>query len=288
MSLDFRQVALVLMLFLLLIGCGTDEPTATIALPAKSSTVKLTNTSTPPPTEPPPTEKPTAQPTATAQRTATAEPTSTPSPVPTEPAAMSGAVSDIVASLEGLPIDEFFEESYKQLLLRNPEYLTNVGLADAYGLRHDRLNDLSDAYVRETQQLESAILALLQGYDRAALTSDQQVSYDVYEWYLDDLVRGHEFMYYDYPITHFIGSWDDELIRLFTELHPLDHQQDAEDYISRLSQVDDQVEQLLDGLKRREEMGVIPPKFIVGMALQNLQRHRKQQPSLHTILHSVS
>jgi uncharacterized protein (DUF885 family)/pimeloyl-ACP methyl ester carboxylesterase len=179
-------------------------------------------------------------------------------------------VADIVASLEGLPIDEFFEESYKQLLLRNPEYLTDVGLAEAYGLRHDQLNDLSDAYIRETQQLESAILNLLRGYDRAMLTPDQQISYDVYEWYLDDLVRGHEFMYHNYPVTHFLGSWDDELIRLLTELHPLDDQQDAEDYISRLSQVDDQAEQLLDGLKRREELGIIPPKFIVGMALQNL------------------
>jgi uncharacterized protein (DUF885 family)/pimeloyl-ACP methyl ester carboxylesterase len=187
-------------------------------------------------------------------------------------------VADIMTGLEGLPIDEFFEESYKQLLLRNPEYLSSIGMAEAYGLRHDRLNDLSDAYIRETQELEAVILYLLLGYDRAKLTPEQKISYDVYEWYLDDLVRGHEFMYHHYPVTHMLGSWDDELIRLLTELHPLDDPQDAEDYIARLSQVDDQVEQLLDGLKRREELGIIPPRFIVAMALHNLDSIANSSP----------
>jgi len=33
------------------------------------------------------------------------------------------------------------------------------------------------------------ILDLLRAYDRSTLSPDQQVSYDVYEWYLDDRVR---------------------------------------------------------------------------------------------------
>jgi uncharacterized protein (DUF885 family) len=70
-------------------------------------------------------------------------------------------------------------------------------------------------------------------------------------------------MYCDYPIHHFYAGYHDELIRLFTQLHPMANKQDAKDYVSRLSQVDDQVEQLLEGLRLREEAGTSPPRFIV-------------------------
>lgn len=181
-----------------------------------------------------------------------------------QPAEMT-SIADIIADLEGLTIDEFFEESYKQLLLRNPEMLTAMGLAEEYGVGNGQLNNISDAYIRETQNLEAAILDLLHLYDRDTLTPEQQVSYDVYQWYLDDLVRGHEFMYYDYPVHHFLIGYHDNLNRLFTEYHLITDKQDADDYISRLSQVDDQVGQLIEGLKLRKEAGVIPPDFIIEM-----------------------
>ena len=147
--------------------------------------------------------------------------------LPTPPPISS--VADVTEQLSGLSIDDFFEESYKQLLLRSPEYLTSMGMSEAYGLRNDQLNNLSDAYLRGTADLQVAILELLRGYDRSELTPDQLLSMDVYEWYLDDLVRGQEFMYYNYPIHHFLISYHDELIRLFTEYHTITTKEDAED-----------------------------------------------------------
>lgn len=175
-------------------------------------------------------------------------------------------LDEIVAELEGLSIDEFFVESYNQLLLRDPEYLTDLGIAAEFGLRNDRLNDLSEEYIRETQSLEVAILDLLRKYDRESLDPNQQISFDVYEWYLDDLVRGHEFMYHNYPVHHFLRSYSFHLDHLLTEIHPLRNIQDVEDYIARLSQTGRQIHQVLDGMKIRTEMGIIPPNFIIHMA----------------------
>jgi uncharacterized protein (DUF885 family) len=87
---------------------------------------------------------------------------------------------------------------------------------------------------------------------------------------LEDLVQGHEFMYHDYPLSPFVNSYNFNLTTLLTELHPLDNLQDVEDYIQRLSQVETQVDQLLEGLVIREEMGIIPPDFIIAMARSNL------------------
>ena len=144
-------------------------------------------------------------------------------------------IDEIISNLEDLPIDQFFDESFKQLLLRSPETLTYAHLSEQFGVRDDQLNDLSDAYIRQTQQLEVDILDILRTYDREQLTPEQQLSYDIYEWDLDDRVRGHQFMYNDYPVNHIIFSYDFALNGLFTEIHQLNNKEDVEDYISRLS-----------------------------------------------------
>ncbi|MGC1120348.1 MAG: DUF885 domain-containing protein [Candidatus Methanofastidiosia archaeon] len=177
------------------------------------------------------------------------------------------SVNDIPAGLKGLPIDRFFEESYNQLLLRNPEHLTELGIAGDFGLRNDQLMNISDEYVKETQKLQEGILEILREYDISALTREQKVSYRVYEWFLDDLVHGEEFMYYDYPVTHFVTGVQYQLQQFFTELHPVATLKDAEDYIACLEQVDTKMEQLIEALQKRKEAGVISPKFVIQWSL---------------------
>jgi len=151
------------------------------------------------------------------------------------------------------------------------ETITEEGLTQVFGTGNDQLNNLSDSYIRETQALEKAILELLRTYDRESLPPEQQVSYDVYEWYLDDLVRGHEFMYYDYPVTHFITGVQNQTTNFFTDIHPVTNKQDAEDYITRLSQVDTKFEQLIEGLKLREEAGVVLPRFVIQWTVGDIR-----------------
>ena len=182
----------------------------------------------------------------------------------------STPVSEAIAGLTGLSFDQFLDESYIQLLRRSPETITSMGLSEDLGQRNDTLDNLSDAYLRGTQELESAVLDLLRGYDLDTLSAEQALSYDLYEWYLDSRVRGRQFAYHDYPLHHFIGSYHYSVDGLFTEIHPLESASDVEDYIARLSQVDDQVEQLMEGLELREELGVNPPDFIVDLARESM------------------
>jgi uncharacterized protein (DUF885 family) len=197
---------------------------------------------------------------------------------PTEIAAPHPSVDEIVADLEGLDIDAFFEASYTKLLLRDPELVTELGLAETLETGNDQLTDISDAYVHETQALEVAILDLLSRYDRAELTPEQQLSADIYAWYLEDRIAGHAFMYNDYPVTHFITGIQNQLLQFFTDIHPVTNRQDAEDYIARLSQVDTKFEQLVEGLKLREEAGVVLPKFIVQWVLHDLRSMAGSEP----------
>jgi len=173
----------------------------------------------------------------------------------------------LTAKLEGLDLNDFYEISFQELMMRDPEGVLAQGLADVYGLEGAELTDISDTYIRETQQMYVVVLDVLRSFDRETLSSEEQVSYDVYEWYLDDMVRGGEFMYYDYPATFFpVTAVHEGVLYFFTDLHPLADLQDAENYVSRLGKVDTKFEQLLEGLRLREDEGIIPPMFATQWA----------------------
>lgn len=194
-----------------------------------------------------------------------------------DPAASSTATTTTVAvtaeltALDGLAFDDFLEVSFEMLLVRSPQFLTSLGVSDQVGFRNDRMDDLSPQYLGETQALEVGILDRLNTYDRSSLSARDALSFDVYEWYLDQKVRGHRFAYHDYPVHHFVNSYNFNLILFLSEEHPLSTIEDAEDYITRLSQIDEQVEQVLERLRISEEMGVMPPSIIVAWTSGALQ-----------------
>jgi uncharacterized protein (DUF885 family) len=177
---------------------------------------------------------------------------------------------ELAVRQDGLKFDDFVEASYRQLLSRDPETVLELGLSQAYGVATDQLTDISDEYIRQTQVLEADILRLLQQYNRSSLTTEQQLTYDIYAWYLADRVEGHKFMYDDYPINPTVFSVHLDLLQFFTDLRPVTNLQEAQDYITCLSQVDTKFDQLIDGLQRREEKGVMLPTFLVNWILSDL------------------
>ena len=190
---------------------------------------------------------------------------------------VASQIDDVIHDLTGLSFDAFLEASHRALLRRDPELVTELGLSDFLDMGDDQLTDISDAYIRGTQRLESAILEILYSYDLAALTQEQRLSADIYAWYLEDRVSGHAFMYNDYPVNPLIMALPNSLIHFFTEIHPVRDRQEARDYISRLSQVKAKFDQLLDGLRMREEAGVILPHFIVRWMQQEVNRVTRSQ-----------
>lgn len=181
-------------------------------------------------------------------------------------------LEQVAAALEGTSFDRFVDASYERYLLRFPQVLTHYGMARQLGVRNDRLDDYSERYLAETRAIESHIYEKLQAFDRVALTPEQQLTYDVCAWYWDDLVRGHEFAYLDYLVTHYyITSRDWSLFDLMTVVHPFSSRHDVEDYISRLEQVDVQFDQLIDGLTARAERGIIAPQIVLAQAVAGLQ-----------------
>ncbi len=244
-----RLRVLVVTLSIIVIGCTTDDAETPPSHPGEATTATPATSTTGVPA-----------PTTTAVISTT---TTTAAPATTTAAQLDALV--------GIPFDEFLDESFEILLLRRPQFLTSLGVAEQFGLRNDVLDDLSPEFLAETQALEAGILDALRTHDRAALADAQRVSFDVAEWYLDQRVRGHRFAYHEYPVHHFVNSYNFNLILFLSEEHPLGSPADAEDFIARLSLIDDQVAQMLERLRISESRGVVPTRFLVDWTIHTLR-----------------
>lgn len=176
----------------------------------------------------------------------------------------------VLDGLVGLEFREFVDESYKQVLLRSPETVTWLGLSGDLGIRDDQLDNICYSFLEGTYELKAGIYDLLLTYDRSSLTYDQQISYDSYKWVLEGWALEHEYMYHFYPVTHRF-SQQLALFRFFDDDHPMETLDNANDYISRLEQVDDQMACLISNIDESEARGIIAPALMLQRAADQVR-----------------
>ena len=155
-----------------------------------------------------------------------------------------------------------------QLILKDPEILTMIGVLERFGLNfhNDDLTDESDAYFQKLIAMISKNLEILRSYPRDKQSPEQQLSTDILDWFLENQILAHEFMYHNYPINQFFGE-QNEVPNFMITLHQIGKKRDARNYIKRLSKFGTKFDQILDGLKIREGKDIIPPKFVIERVL---------------------
>jgi uncharacterized protein (DUF885 family) len=132
------------------------------------------------------------------------------------------------------------------------------------------LTDVSPAHERKLAKMARDDLETLHGYDRASLSPSHQLSYDVLEWFLQDLVEGQRWLFHDYPVNQLFGvqsSTPDFLV----QIHPIGGRRDVDNYIRRLNAFETKFSQLLQGLRLRESLGVVPPRFVIERVLAEMR-----------------
>jgi len=192
---------------------------------------------------------------------------SSPPPANDPPVAAPTPAEQLAADLEGLALADFYFESQNALILRSPETIVWEALTATFPLNDVGLDDLSDTYQRDTFAMYQVVLDALLSYDRSQLSVEEQLSFDVYEWHLKDVVDRLEFIYYDYRATYSLFGTQTDTRLFFTDIHPLATQQDAENYITRLNAVSRKFSQLSDHLLRQRGVGVIEPALTMQIAI---------------------
>lgn len=199
-------------------------------------------------------------------------PVSSPPPADPEPAPIQDVadyelaetvevLADIEQRLQGLPIAQFFEEGYRVTSERDPERIISAGLAAEYGLSDLQLTNISDAYYFQTVEIQKLILALLLDIDKSTLSTDEQLSYDVYQALLQFEIEAAQYRNYQYPGSYGFWGWPGNTELFFTQLAPLNNAADAESYIVLLNQLGRRFRQIEDLLDARAAAGVREPLY---------------------------
>ncbi len=171
-----------------------------------------------------------------------------------------------------LSLNVFYERIFLRYALRDPELLTSLGLLEPFGIEghNARLTDLSDQRLHELNAFARKELATLRRYDPASQSPSQRLSTSILDWYLDDAVRQQRFMYHDYPVNGYHGV-QVALPAFLQSQQPIHDAADARRYARRLRQVGVKMDQVLEGLARRDARGLVPPRTVVTAALEQMR-----------------
>jgi hypothetical protein len=111
-----------------------------------------------------------------------------------------------------------------------------------------------------------------------ALDAEGQHSYDLLETFLAVQVEGERFAFHNYPLNQLFGVQNGLPTFLATQ-HAIASKGDAESYLARLAAVPRKLDQVLEGVRHRESLGILPPRFVVEKV--RYATLRKSMPILH-------
>jgi uncharacterized protein (DUF885 family) len=169
-------------------------------------------------------------------------------------------------------ISVFFERAFLQFMMEDPEAVSSLGVFEQFGYKgfDAMLTDVSPAHEAKLARMAREDLKTLQGYDRSSLSPANQLSYDVLEWFLQDLVDGQRWLFYDYPVNQLFGL-QSATPEFMVQIHPIGGRRDISNYITRLNAFELKFSQLLQGLQLRESKGIVPPKFVIERVLAEMR-----------------
>ena len=194
-------------------------------------------------------------------------------------AALIAAVAALTAVALGLQtwyakplsINWFYTRVFARFVLDNPELLTSLRMLEPVGIRghNGKFSDSSQAHDEAVAAQWRDDLATLRSYDSASYSGQDRLSYDIFEYFANDRVKGERWRLHDFPVNQLFGV-QSNLLNLMTQQQQVNDARDADLYIARLGEFPRKLGQVIDGIKLRESRGVVPPKFTVEKVLAQI------------------
>ncbi|MFZ6674666.1 DUF885 domain-containing protein [Undibacterium sp. Xuan67W] len=181
-----------------------------------------------------------------------------------------------------LKADWFYGRVMARYALDQPEMLSSMRiLPDWMDFYSDKFSDASPAADQKMADMVRDNLATLHRYPRDTYSRDEQLSYDTMEYYLRIQDEGDQFRDLNFPVNQMFGV-QSSLPNFMIDIHQINSAKDAKNYIARLNKFPLKFDQVLEGLKIREDKNIIPPQFLVEKVLVQMRdfiaKPAKQNP----------
>jgi uncharacterized protein (DUF885 family) len=171
-------------------------------------------------------------------------------------------------------INHFYTKIFVEFAMDSPQMVAGMG---SKLWHYDQLDDNSQEASDKSLALLKKDYAMFKRYEREDYSGQDLISYDVLDDFLQGQMENMKFENYGYSQSQKGGNYMG-IISFMKNIHKIENKSDAEDYISRLSQVGTSFDNTLIQVKIEQENGVIPPDFIINKMLVNM--HNIRNPSL--------
>ena len=170
-----------------------------------------------------------------------------------------------------LRIGWFYERVFGEYALEDPELMSGLRMLPPWlDWYSDDLTDASLAHQDALAAKVDADLATLRRYDRDALDEDARLSYDMLEYFLDIQAQGRPFQRHNHPLNQLFGV-QNGLPTFMATQHPVASVKEGDNYVARLRKFPAKFHQVLEGVRQREQEGIVPPTFVVEKVLAEMQ-----------------
>ena len=183
-------------------------------------------------------------------------------PTVTEPA--PGPVA-VISETERL--NSWLDEQYEEQLEFSPQTRSVLGDKTDY----DQLNDVTlEAQDRVLEWRRQSVAAMRSDFDYDALNDDGKLSYDMWEFTLEQAEAAYPYRNYGYIFGR--GGPHASLPSFMISFHRIDDGSDLQAYLSRLQQIDRVLGDLLDRSRQQAADGIRQPRFNYEFALSEIDR----------------
>jgi uncharacterized protein (DUF885 family) len=168
-------------------------------------------------------------------------------------------------------VNNFYNRAFLKYVLESPQTLTTMGLLEQVGITGHNAKWDNDSLAGQDKQLDylDDIYASMNLYPDDELDENELITKKVVMELLGDPVQQRKYRFYDYPVNQLFGL-QNNVPRFLDSYQRVENARDAGYYLKRLEGIPTKFAQNMEGLKVREEMGIIPPTFVIDKVIEEM------------------
>jgi len=161
-------------------------------------------------------------------------------------------------------INNFFNRFALKIVLNSPETLTSLHFLEQFGINahNGRLDDVSPEANDQLFDFIAQEAEVLKGYRDDSLSKEERLSKRIAEYLFDIALQLKPYRYHNYPVNQLFGV-QNQFPTFMQAQHQINNEEDADYYLQRLEAIAVKFSQTIEGMRYRQQHGIVPPKFVI-------------------------
>ena len=169
-------------------------------------------------------------------------------------------------------VNNFCNRTMIYTLLDDPELLSILNFPIISENRKSKLNNYSIEEIEKREKKYDRYFRILRSYNKERFSEEELINYQIFEWYLTDLIEQNKWSNHIYYVNHIITGVQNFLPTFLITSHTIQNKNDAKSYIKRLANVKETFNGLLKRLELNKSKGYLPPRFVFDHVITSMNR----------------